>query len=124
MVQAVIITDFAGDAGFSRSAGAYRVAAELRNSGYTVQVIDHFTSIVRNNIEPMRSELGLYYRTNLPQKNSKIISFGIPLFLNLGYDLNDMLTKPIAEVIKSSEALEKKYQLADSYYQQLLNNDQ
>jgi len=56
MAQVVIITDLgtAGVGGFMRSAGAYRVATELRSHGYSVQVIDHFSKIVLNGVEPMK----------------------------------------------------------------------
>jgi radical SAM superfamily enzyme YgiQ (UPF0313 family) len=40
-VNVLIFTDCSGTI-FSRAAGAYRIATELRNNGYTVQVVDHF----------------------------------------------------------------------------------
>lgn len=40
-VNVLIFTDCLSKA-FARSAGAYRVATELRKHGYTVQVVDHF----------------------------------------------------------------------------------
>lgn len=42
MVQCLIFTDTT-DTFFSRSAGAYRIATQLRDEGYTVRVIDFFT---------------------------------------------------------------------------------
>lgn len=41
-VQVILITDFAR-VDYVRASGAYRIATELRNRNYTVQIIDHFT---------------------------------------------------------------------------------
>lgn len=44
MAQIVIFSDVNGALGFSRYAGPYRIATELRDNGYDVQVIDFFAS--------------------------------------------------------------------------------
>jgi radical SAM superfamily enzyme YgiQ (UPF0313 family) len=44
MAQIIIFSDVNGAPGFSRYAGPYRIATELRNNGYDVQVIDFFAS--------------------------------------------------------------------------------
>jgi hypothetical protein len=41
--QVIIFTDDNRFVGFARYAGAYRIASELRNAGYTVKVIDFFS---------------------------------------------------------------------------------
>ena len=45
MAQIVLFTDVNGALGFSRYAGPYRIASELRSYGYEVQVIDFFASV-------------------------------------------------------------------------------
>jgi predicted RNA-binding protein YlqC (UPF0109 family) len=44
MAQIILFSDVNGALGFSRYAGPYRIATELRNNGYDVQVIDFFAS--------------------------------------------------------------------------------
>lgn len=44
-VDAIIITDFQNPNYGGRTAGAYRIATELRKNGYTCQVIDCFTDL-------------------------------------------------------------------------------
>lgn len=44
MAQIVIFSDVNGALGFSRYAGPYRIATELRNKGFSVQVIEFFAS--------------------------------------------------------------------------------
>ena len=45
MAEVLIFTDINGLVGFGRYAGAYRIATELRNNGFTVQVIEFFASL-------------------------------------------------------------------------------
>ena len=44
MAEIVLVSDVNGALGFSRYAGPYRIATELRDHGYDVQVIDFFAS--------------------------------------------------------------------------------
>lgn len=44
-MQVIIFTDTNGALGFGRYAGPYRVATELRNAGFTVQVVDFFAEL-------------------------------------------------------------------------------
>lgn len=49
-VQVLIISDAVDDAMWTRSVGAYRIATEIRNAGYTCQVIDCFTSFTEEEL--------------------------------------------------------------------------
>lgn len=42
-MEVVLFTDIADTAGYGKYAGTYKLATELRNSGYTCQVIDNFS---------------------------------------------------------------------------------
>ena len=48
-MQIVIFTEVSYP-GFGRYAGTYRVATELRDSGYTVQVIEFFTRMDKDEL--------------------------------------------------------------------------
>jgi radical SAM superfamily enzyme YgiQ (UPF0313 family) len=48
--QVVILTDFVHKYVWSRTAGPYRIATQLRNAGYTCQVIDCFTAFTPQEI--------------------------------------------------------------------------
>jgi len=54
MTQIVILTDFSGDMGFARTAGAYRIATELRLAGYEVQVIEHFADLAFKDLDLLK----------------------------------------------------------------------
>lgn len=51
MAQIVIFSDVNGALGFSRYAGPYRIATELRQHGFSVQVIDFFASYSISTLE-------------------------------------------------------------------------
>ena len=51
LMDVVIFTDANGLLGFARYAGAYKVATELRRSGYSVQVVDFFADLTFCDLE-------------------------------------------------------------------------
>jgi len=54
MARVVIFSDFAGEKGYTRPAGPYRVATELRKAGYSTQVIEHFGDICEESIDHIK----------------------------------------------------------------------
>ena len=85
MVDVLIFTDV-NTIGFGRYAGAYRVATELRNNGYSVQVIDFLLDLDQNEIEQILqsyiSERTLFvgFSTTLLVRNKQEILRGDHLF--------------------------------------------
>jgi len=57
MTTALIFTDVNGVSGFGRYAGAYRVATELRQAGYSVQVVEFLADL---SLEQMQSIIDKY----------------------------------------------------------------
>lgn len=52
MTEVILFNDINGLVGFGRYAGPYRIATELRNNGYSVQVVEFFASLT---IEEMKT---------------------------------------------------------------------
>jgi len=89
--DAVIITDFQNPNYGGRTAGAYRIATELRTHGYTCQVIDCFTQLAED------QQLDIFTKTIGP--NTKIFGISTTFFtknneftFNYPYD-NDVMLK-------------------------------
>jgi radical SAM superfamily enzyme YgiQ (UPF0313 family) len=72
-MNVLIFTDVNGVIGFGRYAGAYRVATELRNAGYSTQVIDFFANISLKNIHDFTSKY--------IDKDTLFIGFSTTLFI-------------------------------------------
>ena len=51
MVEIVIFSDVNGVLGFGRYGGAYRVATELRNAGFSVQVVEFFADLTMEELK-------------------------------------------------------------------------
>ena len=80
MVDVLLFTDLAQLA-FGRAAGAYRIATELRNHGYTVQVVDHFTWLIRDDLLKLEAIIEKFVGPN-----TLFIGFS-STFFNLEHDL-------------------------------------
>ncbi len=91
-MQVILFTDVADTTGYGKYAGTYKVATEIRNAGYTCQVIDLFSYYSYDQLEKiidkfvtsdtiligfsctlMEKRVGLY-----GSKSSKVYNFGRP----------------------------------------------
>jgi len=80
-MQTIIFTDTNGALGFGRYAGAYRIATELRDAGYTCQVVDFFAEMTYEQLQRVidrfvsRDTLWIGFSTTLyaPDMNSQMI---------------------------------------------------
>lgn len=50
-MQVILFTDVAGTVGYGKYAGTYKVATEVRNAGYTCQVVDLFSKYTYQELE-------------------------------------------------------------------------
>ena len=80
-MQVIIFTDSNGALGFGRYAGPYRIATEIRNAGFTCQVVDFFAELSQNQLLKIfdkyvkKETLWIGFSTTLiaPEINSEII---------------------------------------------------
>jgi len=91
-MQVILFTDVADTVGYGKYAGTYKVATEIRNSGYTCQVVDNFSYYTYQQLEKiidkfvtsdtiligfsctlMERRVGVY-----GSKESKVFNFGRP----------------------------------------------
>lgn len=80
-MQVIIFTDSNGALGFGRYAGPYRIATEIRNAGFTCQVVDFFAELSQNQLLKVvdkyvtKETLWIGFSTTLfaPEINSEII---------------------------------------------------
>ena len=71
-MDTIIFTDCNGVPGFGRYAGAYKVATEIRNAGYSCQVIDFFAYFT---LEESKQIIDKFVT-----KNTLIVGFATTLF--------------------------------------------
>lgn len=78
MCQIILFSDCTGSLGVSRYAGPYRIATELRKYGYSVKVIDYFTSY---SLETLEKILKIYV-----DKSTLFVGFSATLWVKYQTD--------------------------------------
>lgn len=98
-MDSVIFTGISGVIGYGRAAGAYRIATEIRQNGFTCQVIDQFKYLSDHQMEQLIDKY--------VHKNTLIVGFSTTFFSQIN-DLDTM--NPTANRDKLQENRYKDHQ--------------